>query len=887
MTSYILGISAWYHDSAAALVRDGVLVAAAAEERFTRKKHDASYPRNAVRYCLDQAGISPYELSHVVFYEKPWIKFERILTSAVATFPRSYRAFRRGIPEWLARKLWIGDEVRRELGVDRDCPVLFCEHHMAHAASAFLVSPFERAAILTLDGVGEWGTATGGVGEGNRILIDREIRFPHSLGLFYSALTAYLGFEVNDAEWKVMGLAPYGRPTLVDALRRMIDVAEDGSFRLDLQYFAHHRSVDVAFTPRWAQLLGHPPRDPESEILPFHQDLARSGQQVVEEVVVRLATDARRRTGADFLCLGGGVGLNSVANWRVLERSGFRDLFVQPASGDDGGAVGAAFWVWNVLLGGERRFRMEHARWGPAYSDEAIRAFLDAHRIPYRHLAGPDLVEATADLLAADRVVGWFQGRMEFGPRALGGRSILANPGSPAMKDLINQKVKFREAFRPFAPSVLEERAGELFDLHVDSPYMLLVPNVRPERRGDLPAVTHVDGTARVQTVDRDLDPLFHGLISAFDARTGLPAVVNTSFNVRGEPVVCTPRDAWNCFARSGIDALALGSFLVEDKGCGPVDAPWAFEHVPGRPPEEARTFYPPRARPSLLKTALEVLLVLAVVAELGARGVDRLWGHATAPVGLTASDPHQGRTTVPGARWGDRIHLDERGLRGTGVDLAPAPGVHRIAVLGGTAAFDPGAGSDALAWPSRLASRVRPPEGATGVEVVNAAVPGQTAEGALARLRNVVAPLRPAVVVLVPGAEDLAAARRRARGEPDVPLSSPGGDALRRLSRALGRLDAWLRPPDSLDRGPVPPDAAARHGATLRDSVALAGTWGARVLVVPAADLLPPRATADDRRAAAELDRAFGDAVPASLRAPVEPGADPAEAVARAISRR
>ncbi len=561
---HILGISCFYHDAAAAMVRDGRLIAAAEEERFSRKKHDFGWPAGAIDYCLRQAGVTIHDVDHVVFYEKPILKFERILSCYVSTWPQSYIAFIKALPLWLKDRLWLRDHLRKQLGTDHE--ILFAEHHMSHAASAFLVSPFEEATILTLDGVGEWTTTALGWGRGNEIHLTREIRFPHSLGLYYSAITAYLGFEVNDAEWKVMGLAPYGKPSQVDKCRQLIRTQPDGSFALDMRYFAHHYSAQRMFNRRFEKLFGQPQRVPESEITEFHQDVARSGQQVFEEVAVNLARAAHQIHPSDNLCLAGGCALNTVANWKIMEQTPFKRLFVQPAAGDSGGAVGAAFYIYNTVLGKPREFALRDVYLGPEFGEAEMEAALrDAgSRVRWEKLSRTELIERTAARLRDDKVIGWFQGRMEFGPRALGSRSILANPMNPEMKKIVNSKIKFREFFRPFAPAVLRERAEEFFEMDgQESPFMLLVPPVRADKRAVIPAVTHADGTGRVQTVTRETNELYYDLIRQFSTLTGVPVLLNTSFNVRGEPIVCTPRDAVNCFLKTGLDYLVMGTNFV------------------------------------------------------------------------------------------------------------------------------------------------------------------------------------------------------------------------------------------------------------------------------------------------------------------------------------
>jgi carbamoyltransferase len=570
----ILGISCFYHDSAAALLRDGVMVAGAHEERFSRKRHDAAFPRLAAGYCLREAGISVEDLDYVAFYDKPFVKFERILTTYVATFPRSLRSFTKAIPIWLKEKLWVPSVVQKELGYEGE--VLFAEHHQSHAAAAFLPSPFDEAAVLTLDGVGEWATATLGVGKGRSLELLQEIRFPHSLGLLYSAFTYYLGFKVNSAEYKVMGAAPYGKPRYRDLiLRELVDLREDGSFKLNMKYFAYDWGLTMT-NARFAELFGRPRRDPESKLEDFHWDLAASIQSVTEEVVLRIARDLHRRTGLRKLCMAGGVALNCVANGRLLREGPFDDLWVQPAAGDAGSALGVALYVENCVLGGPRRFRMEHAYWGPSFSDEEIRRFLDARGLPYQTLPRGEMLRETARLLADEQaVVGWFQGRMEWGPRALGARSILADARNPENWQRVNLKIKFRESFRPFAPAVLAAKASDWFEIDRESPYMLLVAPVRPGR--EIPAVTHVDGSARLQTVTHAQHPEFHDLLAEFDARTGCPVLINTSFNVRGEPIVCTPEDAYLCFMRTHIDVLVLGNQILRKQDQPPLreDVDW------------------------------------------------------------------------------------------------------------------------------------------------------------------------------------------------------------------------------------------------------------------------------------------------------------------------
>src|SRR5919204_1462792 len=558
----ILGISCFYHDAAACLLRDGHIVAAAEEERFSRRKHDSGFPEQAIRYCLEAGEIVPEELDYVIFYEKPLLKFERITTSYAATFPRSRGVFVRAMQTWLGDKLWIRSQIRKKLGYSG--PVLFGEHHLSHAASAFFPSPFDEAAVVTADGVGEWSTTTLGVGHGLDLELTHELHYPHSLGLLYSAFTAYLGFEVNEGEYKVMGMAAYGRPTYLDQVKNLIHLAEDGSFHLDMRYFAYHRSLR-SITRAFVDLLG-PPRRAEADLDERYANLAASIQVVTEDAMVGLARQARQLTGAPNLCMAGGVALNVLANARVLREAGFDNLWVQPAAGDSGGCVGAATYLYHTVLRHEQRHTMDTAYLGPSYSNEEIHAFLEREEIAHVTLDQPAIAPTVARLLADNQVVGWFQGRMEFGPRALGARSILANPTEPTMKDTLNAKIKHREQFRPFAPSVLREAASTYFEFDGrdrESPFMLLVAQVRSDKQHLVPAITHVDGTARVQTVRREQHALYYDLIEAFGKLTGVPVLLNTSFNVRGEPIVCTPAEAFNSFSHTDMDYLVLGNALV------------------------------------------------------------------------------------------------------------------------------------------------------------------------------------------------------------------------------------------------------------------------------------------------------------------------------------
>lgn len=548
-----------YHDSAACLVRDGAVAAAAEEERFSRLRHCLDFPSRAVEWCLADAGLSSSSLDAVAFYEKPYLKFERVLRTHLAVWPRSWPSFRRFLPIWLKHKLPVAQTIRARLG--RDVPVFFVDHHAAHAASAFLPSPFERAMIVTIDGTGEWSTLCRGSGEGKNFELSEDVRFPHSYGLLYSAVTAHLGFEVNGGEGSVMGLAAHGRPDLLERLRRVVDVRDDGSLRLDLDFFSFHHDL-VMTNERFAGLLG-PARTPGAAVSDAHKALAASLQALLEDGVQRLVRDLHARTGLTDLCLAGGVALNCAMNASLLERTPVKRIFVQPAAGDSGAALGAALYA-HVREGGDRNWRMDHAFLGPSYGDDAIESVLRAAGARYRRLAPDELVEEVSRRLADGRVVGWFQGRLEWGPRALGHRSILADPRDQGMRERVNSKVKRRESFRPFAPAVPWEDADRWFEHPHESPYMALALPVRPERRAEIPSVVHADGTARVQTVRREIDPLFHALLRAFGRRTGVPALLNTSFNGRREPIVCTPEDAWACHRRCGLDALAIGPFLAE-----------------------------------------------------------------------------------------------------------------------------------------------------------------------------------------------------------------------------------------------------------------------------------------------------------------------------------
>jgi len=592
----ILGVSAYYHDAAAALVVDGDIVAAAQEERFTRVKHDSGFPTNAVRFCLNFAKLRPADVDLVAFYDKPFLKFERLLETYLAFAPRGFTSFRQALPLWIKEKLFQKNLLRKQLAMALDSDVdwngrlLFSEHHLSHAASAFYPSPFERAAILTMDGVGEWTTTSLAHGNGSELEVLREIHFPQSLGLLYSAVTYYTGFKVNSGEYKVMGLAPYGEPRFVDAIRsHLIDIKDDGSFRINLDYFDYCTGLRMT-NERFDDLFGGPPRSPETRLGQKEMDLAASIQVVTEDIVVKLASGIAKETGERNLCLAGGVALNCVANGKLLRTGAFDHLWIQPAAGDAGGALGAALGAYHMFKGGPRRLTgsvrdsMKGSFLGPAFETEAICQRLTAAGATFEVLDDREIVDRCARALAGGMAVGWHQGRMEFGPRALGARSILGDPRSPTMQKLLNLKVKFRESFRPFAPSVLRENLSEWFDLTEDSPYMLLVADVRGEHRiamteeqqalfgidklnvprSAIPAVTHVDYSARIQTVHEDTNPRYHALISRFRDLTGCPIVVNTSFNVRGEPIVCTPEDSFKCFMGTDIEVLAVGNVYLE-----------------------------------------------------------------------------------------------------------------------------------------------------------------------------------------------------------------------------------------------------------------------------------------------------------------------------------
>jgi carbamoyltransferase len=589
---YILGISCFYHDSAVALLRDGELVAAAMEERFSRKKHDNGFPALAIDFCLRKAGITADMLDYVVFYEKPFVKFERILLTALGTYPRSRDVWREAMYDWLPEKLWVKTRLQNHLRIDAD-KVLFCDHHMSHAASAFYASPFDEAAVMTVDGVGEWTTTTlgratanwDGKGE-NKITLFEEERFPHSVGLLYSAFTAFLGFQVNEGEYKVMGMAPYGQPRFVDKIHKLIEIGSDGSFRLNMDYFAFHHSATQTYNRRFNDLFGeerapsddfftmatNPERSTEQKAMAANQyyaDVAASIQAVTEEILLKMACKLYQETGLKKLVMAGGVALNSVANFKILEQTPFEEIYIQPAAGDDGGALGAALWVYHSVLKQPRKMVMKDCYWGEEYSEEQIRGFLEKSGIRYTY--EPDdtkLIGQVVDSLTQGQVVGWFQGRFEWGPRALGNRSILADPRRNEMKHIVNTKIKYREPFRPFAPVVLAERVTEFFEYpeaasHYPPRFMLMVAPVKSEKQAVIPATTHEGGTGRLQTIDRETNRRYYDVIKTFGEATGVPVLLNTSFNLRGEPIVSTPANAWNTFSKSGLDMLVLGSFMV------------------------------------------------------------------------------------------------------------------------------------------------------------------------------------------------------------------------------------------------------------------------------------------------------------------------------------
>ncbi len=600
---YILGISAFYHDSAACLIKDGKIIAAAQEERFARKKHDFRFPKHAINFCLDYANINSEEIEIVAFYDKPFLKFERILETYLTYAPVGIKSFLKAMPLWIKEKIWIKEIIKNELGYEGN--ILFPEHHESHAASAFYPSPFNEAAILTMDGVGEWTTTSYGAGKNNKIELYADIKFPHSLGLLYSAFTYYTGFKVNSGEYKVMGLAPYGEPKYKQLIYdHLIDVKEDGSFKMNMDYFNYCAGLTMT-NKKFDKLFCGPPRKPESRLTQKEMDLARSLQDVTEEIVLKMGNHVHKGTGLKNLTLAGGVALNCVANGRLLKEGPFENIWIQPAAGDAGGALGAALSAWYGYLGNERTANEESdsqygSYLGPEYSNEQIISFINDGKYKAKKLDNENLIKEVSELIADEKVIGWFQGRMEFGPRALGNRSIIGDARSSKMQSIMNLKIKFRESFRPFAPSVLREKVAEYFDVDVDSPYMLLVANVKEQRRknmsdaekqlfgidklnvqrSDIPAITHVDYSARLQTVHNDTNPLYHKLIKKFEENSGCAVIINTSFNVRGEPIVCTPHDAYRCFMRTDMDYLVMGNYLFDKKEQQPLekDTDWKRE---------------------------------------------------------------------------------------------------------------------------------------------------------------------------------------------------------------------------------------------------------------------------------------------------------------------
>ena len=586
---YILGISAFYHDSAVCLVEDGDIIFAAQEERYTRKKHDSSFPINAIRDCLINSGITTKNIDYVAFYDKPFLKFERILETYLAYAPFGIRSFLMAMPLWIRKKLWIKELIRKEL--DYDNIVIFPEHHMSHAASGFFASPYQEAAFLTMDGVGEWATTSYGIGKGNEVQMLAEIQFPHSLGLLYSAFTYYTGFRVNSGEYKVMGLAPYGEPKYKDLiLENLIDVKDDGSFKMNMDYFNYCAGLTMT-SRKFHKLFGGPPRAPESNLTQKEMDLARSVQEVTEEIVLKMARHVKKETGMDYLCLAGGVALNCVANGKLMRSGLFDDIWIQPAAGDAGGALGSALFTWFQYLGNSRKADnqtdfMKGAYLGPQFQNGTIESFLNQKSYPYTKLNGGEISEKIADLISDEKVIGWFQGKMEFGPRALGARSIIGDARSSEMQKTMNLKIKYRESFRPFAPSVKAENISDYFEIDRASPYMLLVANIREDKqismteqqksyfgleklnvvRSEVPAITHVDYSARIQSVNQETNPLYHQMLTKFYEKYGCSVIVNTSFNVRGEPIVCTPKDAYICFMRTEMDYLIMGNYLLDKK---------------------------------------------------------------------------------------------------------------------------------------------------------------------------------------------------------------------------------------------------------------------------------------------------------------------------------
>jgi len=600
---YILGISAFYHDSAVCLIEDGEIIFAAQEERYTRKKHDSSFPINAIKDCFINSGITAENVDYVAFYDKPFLKFERILETYLAYAPLGIRSFLMAMPLWIRKKLWIKELIRNELNYDNI--IIFPEHHMSHAASGFFASPYQEAAFLTMDGVGEWATTSYGTGKGNEVQMLAEIQFPHSLGLLYSAFTYYTGFRVNSGEYKVMGLAPYGEPKYKDLiLENLIDVQDDGSFKMNMDYFNYCAGLTMT-SRKFHKLFGGPPRKPESNLTQKEMDLARSVQEVTEEIVLKMARHVKKETGMDYLCLAGGVALNCVANGKLMRSGLFDDIWIQPAAGDAGGALGCALFTWYQYLGNSRKADnqtdcMKGACLGPQFQNDTIESFLNQKSYPYTKLNDGEISEKIADLISDAKVIGWFQGKMEFGPRALGARSIIGDARSSEMQKTMNLKIKHRESFRPFAPSIMAEHISDYFEIDRASPYMLLVANIREEKqismteeqksyfgleklnvvRSEVPAITHVDYSARIQSVNQETNPIYHQMLTKFYERYGCSVIVNTSFNVRGEPIVCTPEDAYLCFMRTEMDYLIMGNYLLDKTEQHPLknDSEWSKE---------------------------------------------------------------------------------------------------------------------------------------------------------------------------------------------------------------------------------------------------------------------------------------------------------------------
>ena len=599
----ILGISAFYHDSAACLVKDGEIIAAAQEERFTRKKQDHAFPSNAIRYCLQEAGIDGTKLDYVAFYDKPFLKFERILETYLAYAPIGIKSFLKAMPLWIKKKLWIKELIKDELNYEGK--ILFPDHHESHAASAFFPSPFQEAAFITMDGVGEWSTSSFGFGKDNQIELLADIQFPHSLGLLYSAFTYYTGFRVNSGEYKIMGLAPYGVAKYKDLIyKHLIDVKDDGSFKMNMDYFNYTAGLTMT-SNKFHKLFGGPPRKPESKLTQKEMDLTRSIQEVAEEIVLKIARHVKKETGMKYLCLAGGVALNCVANGKLLRSGIFEDIWIQPAAGDAGGAVGSALFVWYQYLNNQRKADdktdfMKGAYLGPVFNNDKIESYLKKNGYPYQILSNEELPEKIADLIVAEKVIGWFQGRMEFGPRALGSRTIIGDARSSEMQKIMNLKIKYRESFRPFAPSIRAENISDYFEIDRESPYMLLVADVKKSKqiemsaeqnsyfgleklnvvRSEIPAITHVDYSARIQSVNKHTNPRYHKMLSKLNDKHGCPVIVNTSFNVRGEPIVCTPKDAYLCFMRTEMDYLIMGNSLLKKEDQKPLagDSDWRNE---------------------------------------------------------------------------------------------------------------------------------------------------------------------------------------------------------------------------------------------------------------------------------------------------------------------